>query len=143
MPKTKNPAEAGKRTAIPREPYYTRVQPSRLYPLRRTNADKRKDVELALKQWPDLSDREIARICAVSPPTAGAVRDQLSKFYSSTPDQLSTVDSSNRDQPVTVTGSNCHRMTVELQQCCSCQPITLIGSNWRIPPVQNGKEAVR
>jgi hypothetical protein len=33
--------------------------------LRRTNLDKRRSVELALAEWPKLSDREIARICAV------------------------------------------------------------------------------
>jgi ParB-like chromosome segregation protein Spo0J len=34
--------------------------------LPRTNADKRRSVALALRQWPKLSNREIARICAVS-----------------------------------------------------------------------------
>lgn len=34
--------------------------------LRRTNADKRRSVELALAQWPDLSSREIAKIAAVN-----------------------------------------------------------------------------
>lgn len=34
--------------------------------LPRSNADKRRSVELALAQWPDLSSREIGRACAVS-----------------------------------------------------------------------------
>lgn len=33
--------------------------------LKRSNADKRRSVELALAEWPKLSNREIARICAV------------------------------------------------------------------------------
>ncbi len=31
-----------------------------------SNADKRRSVELALGEWPELSDREIARICCVN-----------------------------------------------------------------------------
>jgi len=42
--------------------------------LRRTNADKRRAVELALAEWPKLSDRQIARVCAVSDHFAGDVR---------------------------------------------------------------------
>ena len=34
--------------------------------LRRSNADKRHAVTMALAEWPNLSDRELARICAVS-----------------------------------------------------------------------------
>ena len=45
--------------------------------LRRTNADKRRSVELALAEWPDLSDREIAKICGVGHPFVGDVRGQL------------------------------------------------------------------
>jgi hypothetical protein len=36
--------------------------------LARTYKDKRRSVALALAQWPDLSTRELARICAVSDP---------------------------------------------------------------------------
>jgi uncharacterized ParB-like nuclease family protein len=36
-----------------------------LHGLKRTNADKRRSVELALAEWPKLSNREIARVCAV------------------------------------------------------------------------------
>lgn len=42
--------------------------------LRRTNADKRRSVELALQEWPNLSDREIANICAVHHDLAANVR---------------------------------------------------------------------
>lgn len=34
--------------------------------IKRTNADKRRSVELALAEWPKLSDRQIAEICAVN-----------------------------------------------------------------------------
>jgi hypothetical protein len=50
----------------------------------RTNADKRKAVVIALKEFADHSDRSIAELCAVSPTFAGKVRAE----------QLSTVDSS-------------------------------------------------
>jgi hypothetical protein len=48
--------------------------------LKRTNADKRRSVELALAEWPNLSNREIARICAVHHDHVGDVRkDQLAE----------------------------------------------------------------
>jgi hypothetical protein len=37
-----------------------------LHGLKRTNADKRRSVELALAEWPNLSDRAVADICAVT-----------------------------------------------------------------------------
>ena len=46
--------------------------------LRRTNADKRRSVELALVEWPKLSDRRIAEICAVSNNFVGECRRQVS-----------------------------------------------------------------
>lgn len=42
--------------------------------LRRTNADKRHCVELALAEWPRWSDRRIAKACGVDDKTVGAVR---------------------------------------------------------------------
>lgn len=42
--------------------------------LRRSNADKRRSVELALAEWPTLSDREIERICCVSDSLVADVR---------------------------------------------------------------------
>lgn len=42
--------------------------------LRRTNADKRRAVEIALAEWPGLSSAEIARLCAVSHPTVESIR---------------------------------------------------------------------
>jgi hypothetical protein len=45
--------------------------------LRRTNADKRRSVELALTEWPQLSDRQIAEICAVSHRFISLVRRQV------------------------------------------------------------------
>jgi ParB-like chromosome segregation protein Spo0J len=50
--------------------------------LRRTNADKRRSVEVALAEWPELSNREIARICAVHPDLVGSVRRQLAESAS-------------------------------------------------------------
>ena len=45
--------------------------------LKRTNADKRRSVVLALSEWPDLSDRSIADLCAVSQPLVGAMRSEV------------------------------------------------------------------
>jgi hypothetical protein len=42
--------------------------------LRRTNLDKRRCVEIALKEWPKLSDNAIAQLCGVDNHTVGAVR---------------------------------------------------------------------
>lgn len=45
--------------------------------LKRSNADKRRCVELALTEWPDISDNQLATICAVSHPFVGIVRAQV------------------------------------------------------------------
>jgi hypothetical protein len=45
--------------------------------LKRTNADKRRAIELALKCWPDRSDREIAKLTGTSHPNVGTVRGEL------------------------------------------------------------------
>ena len=42
--------------------------------LKRTNADKRRSVELALAEWPKVSDSELGRICAVSHTFVASVR---------------------------------------------------------------------
>lgn len=47
-----------------------------IHGIRRTNADKRRSVELALAEWPNLSTSEIARMCSVSRPQVDAVRSQ-------------------------------------------------------------------
>lgn len=52
--------------------------------LRRSNADKKRSVELALAEWPKISDREIARICSVSHNFVSEHRAQLSSDDSST-----------------------------------------------------------
>lgn len=41
---------------------------------RRTNADKRKCVQVALREFKDLSDRAIAKLCGVSQPFVGDMR---------------------------------------------------------------------
>ena len=45
--------------------------------LRRSNADKRRAVGLALARWPDRSDREIAKLTGTSHPFVGIVRGEL------------------------------------------------------------------
>ena len=45
--------------------------------LRRTNADKRRSVALALIEWPKLANVELARICAVTDKTVAEVRAEL------------------------------------------------------------------
>ena len=50
---------------------------------RRSNADKRRCVEIALGEWPDLSSRAIAEMCGVSHPTVEAVRPQVENFTTS------------------------------------------------------------
>jgi hypothetical protein len=45
--------------------------------LRRSNADKRRAVELALKSWIDKSDREIATLTGTSHPFVGRVRGEM------------------------------------------------------------------
>jgi len=67
--------------------------------LPRTNADKRRSVELALAMWPDLSSREIAKACAVHHDLVERIRtkpteNQLAESASSNPGQLATVASS-------------------------------------------------
>lgn len=48
-----------------------------MHGLKRTNADKRRSVELALEEWADYSNREIARICAVHHDLVASVRHQV------------------------------------------------------------------
>jgi uncharacterized ParB-like nuclease family protein len=45
--------------------------------LRRTNDDKRRCVEIALKEFPDWSDRRIAEACGVGNQLVGVVRSEL------------------------------------------------------------------
>lgn len=51
--------------------------------MRRTNADKRRAVEIALKEFPKLSGREVASVCAVSPDFANRLKAELSSDDSS------------------------------------------------------------
>lgn len=51
--------------------------------LKRTNADKLRSVSLAVQEWPKLSDRQIAEICAVSNNFVSEHRPQLSSDDSS------------------------------------------------------------
>lgn len=56
--------------------------------LKRTNADKRKAVTVALAEFPNLSDRQIAELCGVGHPFVGHVRSQLESDSSSTEPRL-------------------------------------------------------
>jgi uncharacterized ParB-like nuclease family protein len=51
--------------------------------LKRTNADKRRSVEVALAEFGNLSDREIAKVCAVGHQLVGVARAQLDDSSSS------------------------------------------------------------
>jgi hypothetical protein len=55
---------------------------------RRTNADKRRAVEIALREFPKLSSRAIAELCGVSPQTVVTVR----------PGEVSKLDTSRTGQ---------------------------------------------
>lgn len=57
--------------------------------LKRTNADKRRAVEIALKEFSDMSDRAIAEMCGVSHVFVSSVR----------PKEVVTVTSSPTEQP--------------------------------------------
>jgi hypothetical protein len=75
--------------------------------LRRTNADKRRSVELALGQWPKVSDREIARICAVCDTFVGDVRRETTAVKPRlTEKQLAESASSPTPPPETRTGAD-------------------------------------
>jgi hypothetical protein len=50
------------------------IQANQTGSVRRTNADKRKCVEIALAEFPDLSDRALAELCGVGAPFVGKVR---------------------------------------------------------------------
>lgn len=68
--------------------------------LRRTNDDKRKSVELALAEWPKISDRKMAEICCVSYNFVGEVRkEQLSSNDSSTDSTRIGADGKTRKLP--------------------------------------------
>ncbi len=43
----------------------------------RTNADKRRALELALRRWPHISDSELAKLCGISRPTVAKYRREL------------------------------------------------------------------
>lgn len=45
--------------------------------IRRTNADKRKAVEMAVREWPEQSTRSLATLCGVSPDTVARIRDEV------------------------------------------------------------------
>lgn len=85
--------------------------------LRRTNADKRRAVEIALKEFPKLSNVELARICAVNDKTVAAARaDMVGR--SEIPNAATRTDSAGRQQPATKPA----RPVVEHQSAESSKP---------------------
>lgn len=65
---------------------------------RRTNADKRRCVEIALREFPNLSNRAIAEMCGVSNVSVKNIRDELLNF-SSTPPPTRTVGLDGKERP--------------------------------------------
>lgn len=70
--------------------------------MRRTNADKRRSVEmlLATEKWAGNSDRAVAEQCGVDPKTVASVRSELRKFYTSPAPQTRT-GSDGKQYPAT------------------------------------------
>lgn len=64
--------------------------------IRRGNADKRRAVEIALREFPKLSSRMIAELCGVSDKTVGTVRETCGISARDT-----RIDSLGRNQPAT------------------------------------------
>lgn len=60
--------------------------------LPRSNADKRKAIGIALKSYPALSDREIAKLCAVHHSTVAEYRGQVAESATSTPAKRTGAD---------------------------------------------------
>lgn len=87
--------------------------------LKRSNADKRRAVELALadKEWRKWSDRKIAEHCGVHPETVGNVRRQLSESDSSpTPPTRLGADGKERRLPSKPTANVKHAPTHDVRQ---------------------------
>jgi hypothetical protein len=70
--------------------------------MRRTNADKHRSIALALSEWPKCSDREIARICAVSYEFVRYSRPQLSTVDSCPAQKRIGKDGKERRMPTRV-----------------------------------------
>lgn len=58
-----------------------------LHGRRRTNADKRRSVEIALREFNEYSDRHLAELCCVTDGMVRAVRDQVQDLRTSLPTQ--------------------------------------------------------
>jgi len=63
--------------------------------LRRTNADKRKCVEMALEEFADWSDRKIAETCGVSNTFVGKLRAEVSTVHTCRPSVVSAAGESH------------------------------------------------
>jgi len=67
--------------------------------LKRTNADKRRAVEIALKEFGTLSDRQIAEMCAVSDKTVATTRKETCGISARDAAPATRIDSAGRRQP--------------------------------------------
>jgi hypothetical protein len=68
--------------------------------LKRSNADKRKAIEVALKEFSLMSDRQLAGLCAVHHDTVAVARSQLAESASSPPSPRLGADGRIRKMPV-------------------------------------------
>lgn len=86
-------AEGTERDAI----WYAVTKANRTHGLRRSNADKRRTVEIMLRdpEWSQYSDRKIARDCGVDHKTVATVREELAPVE----DQLGNFPSSDSKPP--------------------------------------------
>jgi ParB-like chromosome segregation protein Spo0J len=61
------------------------VTANRQHGLRMTSADKRRAIELVLRNWPEKSNRQIARLVGCTDPTVASVKQSMLKFSTSGP----------------------------------------------------------
>jgi len=76
--------------------------------LRRTNQDKRHSVQLALQEWLELSDRELAKICAVSDHFVGDIRKESTANESQLPQARIGADGKKRKLPAKKKANSVH-----------------------------------
>lgn len=88
----------------------------RVAELLRTNEDKRRAVEIALKEFPKLSKREIAKICAVNDTT---VSDHMKRCGIPAPEQVTGADGKSYPahkpaRPATIAVERCEAPRVRI-----------------------------
>lgn len=87
--------------------------------LRRSNADKRRAVTVALERWPEKSDRVIAQLCGVDHKMVAPLRPQLGKSPSSPvePEKRIGADGKARTVPAKPNDSAANPAKETQQQC--------------------------